>query len=115
MATKRERLCNYPGCKCLTLGRHCEKHTRSTRYHTSPAARESKRFLNSAAWLKLRDYKLSETPWCEQCAKTKPISVPAMEVDHIKPRHSHPSLKLVFENLQSLCKECHGIKTRRGE
>jgi 5-methylcytosine-specific restriction protein A len=112
---QRERLCNFPGCRFLTLGRYCDLHARSTRYHTSPAAKESKRFLNSAAWLKLRALKLLQTPWCEECAKTKPSSVPATQVDHILPRHSHPELRLVYSNLQSLCDQCHGEKTRRGE
>lgn len=114
MPTKRERLCTYPGCKNLTTSGRCQVHARSTRYHTSPAAKESKQFLNSAAWLKLRVFKLSQTPWCEECekhGKTKP----ATDVDHILPRHTHPQLKLSFPNLQSLCKECHGAKTRRGE
>lgn len=115
MPRSKTRLCTYPGCKNLTLSSRCEAHTKTTRYHTSPNAKESKRFLNSAAWIKLRDFKLMQTPWCEECAKNKPVSVPATDVDHILPRHTHPSLKLAFSNLQSLCKECHGAKTRRGE
>ncbi len=111
---KRLRLCRYPGCKHLTMAGYCELHAKSTKYHTSPAARESKKFLNSAAWLNLRDLKISMHPWCEECAKSKPISVPAHEVDHVLPRHTHPSLKLDINNLQSLCKECHGKKTRKG-
>jgi 5-methylcytosine-specific restriction protein A len=90
-------------------------HTRATSYHTSPTAKASKQFLNSSVWLKLRDYKLSLVPWCELCAKVKPISVPATQVDHIQPRHTHPHLKLDLGNLQSICDECHGAKTRRGE
>jgi 5-methylcytosine-specific restriction protein A len=111
---KRENLCSFPGCKVLTTSRHCPIHTRSTSYYTSPDARASKQFLNSTAWLRLRALKLSITPWCEECAKTKPISVGAIDVDHIIPRHVRRDLALDLKNLQSLCKECHGRKTRLG-
>jgi 5-methylcytosine-specific restriction enzyme A len=113
---KREKLCSFPGCKVLTTSRHCELHTRSTSYHTSPDARASKQFLNSTAWLRLRSLKLSITPWCEECEREGvTISVPASQVDHVKPRATHPELKLMLTNLQSLCDACHGKKTRRGE
>lgn len=116
MPAKRERICTFPGCRNLTTTGRCPAHTRTTRYHTSPDARVAKQFLNSAAWLKLRALKLSITPWCEECERRGvPISKPATQVDHIKPRHSHPELRLTQSNLQSLCDECHGEKTRRGE
>ncbi len=115
MAKQRERLCTFPGCRRLTLTRHCEEHTRTCRLYQSDYDRESKRFLNSVAWRNLSAYKLSQTPWCEQCALTEPISVPANQVDHILPRKTHPHLALEMSNLQSLCSECHGKKTRRGE
>jgi 5-methylcytosine-specific restriction endonuclease McrA len=56
------------------------------------------------------------TPWCEECERNGiPISRPAIDVDHIQPREKRPELSLTLSNLQSLCKECHGKKTRRGE
>ena len=116
MIRKRERICCYPGCKVLTTSRHCPLHTRSTSYHTSPDARASKQFLNSAAWLALRKVKLSMTPWCEECERNGvAISVGATQVDHIQPRDKRPDLKLTLSNLQSLCDQCHGRKTRMGE
>lgn len=115
MAKRRERLCSFPGCKHLTLSRFCDQHMRTRRLYQSDYDRESKRFLNSVAWRNLSALKLSETPWCEECALTNPLSVPATQVDHIKPRRTHPELALEPSNLQSLCDECHGRKTRRGE
>ena len=113
---KREKLCAFPGCRVLTDSRFCPTHVRSTSYHTSPSARESKQFLNSAVWLKLRALKLSMTPWCEECDRNGvKISVPASQVDHIEPRDKRPDLKLTLSNLQSLCDGCHGKKTRRGK
>lgn len=110
---KGPSICGYAGCRKVTAGGRCSQHT-AARTGTREF-KESKKFLNSRAWIKLRDFKLRETPWCELCAKEKSQPVPAVDVDHIKPRHSHPELKLVFSNLQSLCKTCHGKKTARGE
>lgn len=77
---------------------------------------ESHRFLHSAAWLALRTIKLAETPWCEYCAEAGLGEfVPAVDVDHYKPRHSNPHLKLDIKNLKSSCKRCHGIKTAQGQ
>jgi 5-methylcytosine-specific restriction enzyme A len=76
---------------------------------------ELNRFLRSAAWLKLRDVKLAETPWCEYCQENGREFVPAIDVDHVLPRHSHPELKLTKSNLKSACKSCHAKKTARGE
>lgn len=74
---------------------------------------DSKNFLNSAAWLSARRFKLSQTPWCEDCHESGELQ-PAADVDHVKPRHSHPELSLIQANLRSLCKYHHGLKTAKG-
>lgn len=110
---QRASLCGYVGCRTLTTTGRCPEHTRTIT--GGRQFRESKAFLNSAAWIRLRNRKLDDTPWCELCAKQHAQPVPATQVDHILPRHSHPSRKLDYDNLQSLCATCHGIKTARGE
>lgn len=112
--SSRPSLCSFPGCRVLTTTGRCLDHSYSK--FASDWARQSKKFLNSAAWIRCREQKLRETPWCEQCEMAEPCRlVPATQVDHIKPRHSHPGLRLTMSNLQSLCDCCHGKKTRRGE
>jgi 5-methylcytosine-specific restriction protein A len=107
-------LCTFPGCRMLTTTGRCLDHTPMK--FASEWTRDSKKFLNSSAWLRARDQKLAETPWCEHCEREDPLRpTPATQVDHIKPRHSHPELKLVMANLQSLCDRHHGIKTASGQ
>ena len=38
--------------------------------------------------------------------------VPAVDVDHIKPRLERPDLAFSPSNLRPLCKSCHGKVTR---
>lgn len=35
-----------------------------------------------------------------------------MEIDHILPRKKFPELKLDINNIQTLCEECHKLKTK---
>lgn len=59
-------------------------------------------------WSKLSKAKLAANPVCEMCCHTL-----ASLVDHIRPVRSRPDLRLCWENLQSLCRSCHAIKTAR--
>lgn len=111
---RRMKLCSVAGCKNLTIHRNCELHSGYSGLTAKQA--ESKQFLNSTAWLKLRAAKLQQTPHCEYCAQAgRGEFIPAIDVDHVLPRHSHPQLRLEITNLKSSCKRCHGQKTARGE
>ncbi len=66
-------------------------------------------FYSCAAWLKLRNYKRLLNPICESCAKLDLI-IPFNTIDHIIPI-SEGGEPLDLANLQTLCKQCHAIKT----
>lgn len=116
MPSRPQRACAVPGCAGLTHGRYCEKHQ-----DLEQAARRAKdqRFdegRGSAAargygfrWRKLRLMVLRETPLCqwEGCSEA------ASEVDHIQPKRLGGTD--ARDNLQSLCKAHHSMKTARGE
>lgn len=73
-------------------------------------------FYFSTDWQKLRLFKLSNNPLCEECEKHNRIT-PARAVDHIIPLAVDWSLRLDYDNLQSLCDytspfDCHGFKTK---
>lgn len=61
-------------------------------------------------WQKLRRAFLSVNPLCVACARGG-IDEPAIDVDHIVPHKGDDDLRLSWNNLQSLCKRCHGKKT----
>ena len=63
---------------------------------------------NSRQWRLLRDQVLSEEPFCRECR-----SPFADQVDHIVSIEERPDLAFERTNLQRLCLDCHGRKTRR--
>ena len=71
-----------------------------------------KRLIQDKRWRKMRRQKLSGTPLCERCTKEGRVRA-ATEVHHVVPIESAISdaektrLAYDFNNLQSLCRECH--------
>jgi len=61
-------------------------------------------------WKRLRLSHLAAEPLCRPCSAMKRY-VPATVVDHIQDIVTHPHLRLVDENLQSMCAQCHNRKT----
>lgn len=63
-------------------------------------------------WLKLSRMCLAEEPYCRYCARVGRVTL-AQISDHIIPIRIRPDLRLVRENVQSLCKLCHdSVKAR---
>jgi len=68
---------------------------------------ESDKFLKSKEWRTLRYEVLRELEGlCQLCGRGRKQGV-ILHVDHIKPRSTHPELRLVKENLQVLCEDCN--------
>jgi len=66
-------------------------------------------FLQSYEWRKIRLVALKLHGRKCLCCGATPETGAIMNVDHIKPRKTHPSLALDINNLQVLCHECnHG-------
>ena len=66
-------------------------------------------FYSSSAWLKLRNYKRLLNPICESC-ESLGLIIPYHTIDHKTPI-SEGGEPLNLDNLQTLCKQCHAIKT----
>jgi len=72
---------------------------------TKPKQKED--FLDSWDWKKLRYEVLKEYGRRCMCCGATPETGAVICVDHIKPRHTHPELKLNRNNLQVLCYDCN--------
>lgn len=70
-------------------------------------------FYDTAAWKKLRRLRLVNEPLCRIHA-AQGRAVPAKHVDHIVPINKGGEA-LDYDNTQSLCLECHTLKTREDE
>jgi 5-methylcytosine-specific restriction endonuclease McrA len=67
------------------------------------------RIYESARWRRLRRLKLRKEPMCALCPPG--FKKPATDVDHVLPVRDRPDLAWDWGNLQSLCHECHSVKT----
>lgn len=65
-------------------------------------------------WQKVRSQKLALDPLCQDCI-CKGRSTAAVDVHHNLKVSDRPDLRLDLENLRSLCKSCHSIRTAKGE
>lgn len=71
---------------------------------------------NNTTWRKLRDSYLKQNPLCANCLRNGKV-VPAEDIHHkispFKGGEINWTLLLDPENLESLCKECHGIEHQK--
>lgn len=72
---------------------------------------KSDKFLNSHEWAKVRYKVLVKYGAICQCCGASKESGRVMNVDHIKPRKTHPHLALDENNLQVLCSTCNKGKS----
>ncbi|USD32048.1 MULTISPECIES: HNH endonuclease [Vibrio] len=107
--------CNYPGCKVVVYDGNprCNKHRKDNKdnYQRLRSYR-NKSFYDSQEWRKLSKLKRTITPLCEVCLYEN-ITTPAEVADHIREIEDRPDLKYCINNLMSLCRTCHNIKTNQ--
>jgi hypothetical protein len=70
-------------------------------------------FYQTREWLDLRYQALAKYGATCQCCGATRQSGATLQVDHIKPRSTHPMLELQLDNLQVLCRECNIGKSNK--
>lgn len=113
MPTRSRKLCSATGCSQLTSERWCEEHKSKplvSRSYDTHRGSSSKRGYD-AAWKKIRVLALMRDNYlCQHCLKKDDL-IQATDVDHIIPISEDPEKRLELDNLQSLCKYHHDLKT----
>lgn len=113
-----KKRCNKVGCKALinTTETYCDKHSNNDykmyeKIRTSTEeGRRYKRFYDSKEWKSVRYQAfLRDGFCCVRCGREVTIG------DHIIPTKVRWDLRLVLSNVQSMCFECHNIKTAEDE
>ena len=93
-----------------TINKIQKTKTPSERKETDMRKLRAKAYQNTT-WRKMRDTYLKSHPICEDCLAKGKVT-PATDVHHIrspfKGGEINWSLLLDYDNLMSLCKECHG-------
>lgn len=70
-------------------------------------------FTRSDAWIRLRyDFMRDHDGRCQCCGRRATAGM-KVNVDHIRPRRTHPHLALNYANLQVLCATCNRGKGNR--
>ena len=106
MPNKPLKPCNYPGCNQLTNERYCEKHKHVYDKHRGSANNRGYTYK----WQQYRLHFLQFNPLCAECERNNKVTA-ATVVDHIKPHKGDEVLFWDSKNHQSLCKQCHDVKT----
>lgn len=102
MPTRAKRMCS---CGKDHIG-HC--------YQTPSIQCRGNSTYKDKEWIAFRLWYLSEYPLCSDCLDRHETTI-ANEIHHIQKLSQHPELKYELSNLKALCKQCHSVRTRRGE
>jgi 5-methylcytosine-specific restriction protein A len=102
--------CDQYQCKALSVkgSRYCETHTQSKAPTIERQAFNAK--YKTAAWESIRARQLSANPLCAACLVEGRITQ-ANHVDHVFPWAAIGPHAFTRNLFQSLCPECHGIKS----
>jgi len=109
------------GCGVLVEGGRCIKHQTQQRQQSDATRGNSTARGYDSRWRKAREGWLRAHPLCgdrhggsnaqhSQCLQLARLT-PARVVDHIIPHQGNTALFWNSDNWQSLCIECHNIKT----
>ncbi|MBF2753923.1 MAG: HNH endonuclease [Gammaproteobacteria bacterium AqS3] len=73
--------------------------------------KEDRKFYGGVRWKKVRKLAIArDDHLCVICRKHGEVKA-GYEVDHIKPYQTNPELAYSLDNLQTLCHNCHTLKT----
>ena len=105
---KPRRPCSFPSCPSLAApsSSRCEAHTKKDAEANDQRRGTSTERGYDSAWHRVRNFKADLSPLCEVCL-LKNIERPLAVVHHIKSVEIYPELRLVLDNLQSLCTAHH--------
>lgn len=121
MPTTPKRPCPHPGCGVLVDSGRCDKHARAQRQQADSQRGNSTERGYGGRWRKARAGWLRAHPLCgdrsqgsslqhSKCLQSGRL-VAARVVDHIVPHRGDQALFWDSDNWQSLCTDCHNIKT----
>ena len=125
MPSKPLTMCRTPGCRSLCKGGLCDACKAKSGTSGKTNWRDDKvRGTRTQRgygydWLRLRKRKLKANPFCEECERKAEAeglvsTVLAEEVHHKVPfKGINDPLRLDWDNLESLCRACHGRRTAR--
>ena len=108
MPSIKRKICSIHGVYTTKTCELCKKENTKT-YDQTARNKESAAIYNSTRWRKVRTHILKRDGGiCQMCGRSEK----SMIVDHIK-EIKDGGEPYSYDNLQTLCKSCHNIKTAR--
>lgn len=109
MPTRSRRACSHPGCfRKAAPGRgQCLRCVRDEDEERHP----HRALYSSRAWRNASEAYRRENPLCAECLRRGEV-VAGECVDHIIPHDGDLDLFWDRDNWQTLCNDCHGVKTQ---
>ena len=104
------RLCVVPRCGALVTAGRCRIH--AAELERSRPNLRVRQWYRTPAWQARRAEVLRDAAYT--CASCGAVTID-MDVDHVVRHEGDRDRFWARENLQALCRACHGAKTRRGE
>ncbi|MDE1161917.1 MAG: HNH endonuclease [Acidobacteriaceae bacterium] len=110
MPSRAKRACKQPNCSELVDNGYCNNHKQHTNDYDRWRGQSQTRGYDND-WRRIRLIALRRDRYlCQHCLRDGLVT-PAIDVDHIIPISVDPTRRLDIDNLQSLCRPCHNIKT----
>lgn len=110
MATLPGTACRWPGCPEIVKGaEYCEQHLRQNNKQTDARRGSARQRGYDTTWEHFRNWFMNQAgnQICHRCLELKGEIVKAGVVHHIIPLADRPDLRLVEDNCQPLCFQCH--------
>ena len=108
MPSIKRKICSIHGVYATKTCELCKKENTKT-YDQTARNKESAAIYNSTRWRKVRTHILKRDGGiCQMCGRSEK----SMIVDHIK-EIKDGGEPYSYDNLQTLCKSCHNIKTAK--
>lgn len=114
MPPRPHKPCRKAGCNRLTqdASGYCDRHQEWGRQKAEEALAKRRQTADDRrgtahergydrAWARVRGAFLRAHPLCNRCSR------PAETAHHIKPVEEAPDLRLTWDNLEALCRDCH--------
>ena len=117
MPKSARRACTQSGCPAFSCDQDgCIKrkqgfHKPKTIDTSGRGSLSRDKAYNTARWAKVRHNQMTKSPLCQRCLSFG-LTTLATDSDHVLPHRGDPKLMWDANNLQSLCRSCHSVKTR---
>jgi len=111
MPSQLKKRCSFRGCPNTTRKRYCDEHVPIARRYFDVRRGTTKQRGYDSDWERVAEQRRElDCYLCQHCLEEGIVRASNL-VDHIIPTHIRSDWRLVIDNTQVLCRDCHTRKT----